>query len=572
MASLLRAALATLVAPPPPLVDLIRFLRFRGRGLVELDLGAQTWRRPGGGPRLLQALAWLRDDPMVRAVRVDLDGVRGSWAQLQSVHAGLRRLVDAGKPVHAQLRSAGNAELFLASAATRVFMLPVGEVHAAGLATRMTFLGDALSRLGIQVELFTAGAFKSAGEPLTRSCPSAENRQAMVELLEDLQQQLVAAVAQGRGVESAVVLEAMAEVPLSAERALELGLVDELAYEDQLSDRVEEQLDFEPRTASASGWWRWLRIRTFWHRVAGAGTPVAVLRLKGPIVDRRPDAGGRELIAADRVVPLLERLREFDAVKGVLITVDSGGGSVLASERIWRAVQRLTEAKPVVALFEGVAASGGYYLAVPARSIYVQPGTITGSIGVIGARILPGQVLERLGIHSTTISTAPSADLALGTRAMSPPERRRLEASIARYYQLFLRRVSGGRRRPVRAVEPFAGGRVWSGRAAREHGLVDRLGTYEDALRRLYEHAGVRPRRWMLPRWDLSHAAHTPTQRLIQALLADVVVDLPGVATLQRHVSSLVLPAWLQPVLDTAAAEHVEPLALVEWGAEDLLP
>jgi len=570
MAGLLRVALATLVAPPPPLVDLLRLLRFRRRGLVTLDLGASAWRRPGGGPRLLQALTWLRDDPMVRAVRVEIDGVRGSWADLQSLHAALRRLVEAGKPVFVQLRSAGNAELFLASAGTRVFMLPVAEIQAAGLASRMTFLGDALAALGVEVELFTAGAFKSAGEPLTRSCPSAENRQAMQALLDDLQDQLVTAIAGGRGLEPETVRQAMAAVPLSAEQALELGLVDELAYQDQLAERVEDLLDFEPRVGSVSGWWRWLRIRNFWHRVAGTGAPVAVVRLEGAVVDKRPDASGRTLIAADRVVPMLEGLRESDGVKGVLITVDSGGGSVLASERIWRAVQRLQETKPVVALFQGVAASGGYYLAVPARSIYVQPGTITGSIGVIGARILPGRVLDRFGVHASILSTAPSADLAMGARTMNAPERRRLEGSIARYYELFLRRVAGGRRRPVRAIEPFAQGRVWTGRAAREHGLVDRLGTYEDALRRLYEHVGVRPGRWTLPRWDLSQAAGSPSQRLIQALLADATAGDAALVTLRKLAANVRIPAAIELLLERSAVGRAEPLALLEWDPSDL--
>ncbi len=566
MASLLRAALATLVTPPPLFVDLLRLLRFRGRGLVALDLGAPAWRKPGGEQRLLQSLTWLASDPMVRAVRVELDGVRGSWSTLQSIHAGLRRLVAADKPVFAQVRSAGNAELYLASAASRVFMLPVGELQAAGLATRMTFLGDALARLGVEVELLTAGAYKAAGEPLTRSCPSPENREAMQALLGELQAQLVNAIAEGRGLEPEQVLHAMAAVPIAAEQALALGLVDELAYEDQVADRIEAQLDFEPRPVSGSGWWRWIRLRTLWHRVAGAGTPVAVVRLKGSVVDRRPEGGGRELIAADRVVPLLDGLREADAVRGVLITVDSGGGSVIASERIWRAVQRLQEVKPVVALFQGVAASGGYYLAVPAGTIYAQPGTITGSIGVIGARILATRVLDRFGVHGTTISTAPSADLHLGTRAMTAPERGRLEALIARYYQLFLRRVVGGRRRPLRAIEPLAGGRVWSGQAAREHGLVDRLGTYDDALRRLYEHLGLRPGRWALPRWDLSQSAQSPSQRLIRILLADA--SLGGLAALRSLAAGLRIPALLALIVEQDHGGRTEPLALLEWEIE----
>ncbi len=568
MASLLRAALATLVAPTPPLMDLLRFLRFRGRGLVVLDLGSPAWRRPGGTERLLQVLDWVGQDPMVRALRVKLDGARGSHAFVQQLHVGLQRLVKAGKPVFGQLSAVGNTELYLGAACQWVFMLPEGELAAAGLATRMTFLGDALARLGVQVEVLTAGDFKSAGEPLVRSCPSPENRHAMQELLEDLQRQLVEGIAAGRGLEAEAVLEAMASVPVTAARAVELGLVDELAHGDQIPGRIEEILGFEPRSAGVGSWWRGLRLRQLWHRLAGAGTPVAVLRLRGPVVDRRPESGRRESIAADRVVPLLESLREDDAVQGVLITVDSGGGSVLASERIHRAVQRLQEAKPVVALFEGVAASGGYYLAVPSGSIVAQPGTVTGSIGVIGARIIAAPALSRLGIHGTTLRAAPSADLPLGARALSAPERGRLEALIDHYYQLFLRRVAGGRRRPQRAIEPVAGGRVWSGRAARDHGLVDRLGGFGDALDRLYRHLDILPERFALPRWDIQPAAPPPGQRLLRSLLAQGSSLDPELALLRR------LAAWLRPstalevLLDQAQASRVEPLALMEWEGE----
>ncbi len=381
MAGLLRAALATLVAPPPSVVDLARRLRFRDRAVVDIDLAALSARgTSGAGDRVLLALEWLRNDPMVRGVRIRLDGARGSWATLQAWHAGIRRLVSGGTPVFVEVGAVGNTELFLASAASRIFMLPAGSVEATGLATRMHFFGDVLERLGVQVEVFAAGDYKSAGETLSRSCPSAANREAVQALLDDLQDQLVGAVAAGRGLEVQAVRDALAAAPFTADRALQLGLVDDLAHHDQVRERLEGDLPCEPVHVSFGTWWRWVRFRDLWRRMAGAGAPVAVVRLRGPGVERRAEPGGRDVIAADRVVRLLERVREADAVRGVLLTVDSGGGSVLASERIWRAVQRLQEAKPVVALFQGVAASGGYYLAAPIRSIFVHPGTVTGSI------------------------------------------------------------------------------------------------------------------------------------------------------------------------------------------------
>jgi protease-4 len=148
---------------------------------------------------------------------------------------------------------------------------------------------------------------------------------------------------------------------------------------------------------------------------------------------------------------------------------------------------------------------------------------------------------------------------------MTGPERSRLVAILERYYQLFLRRVAGGRRRPVRAIEPVAGGRVWSGRAARDLGLVDRLGTYDDALRRLYEHTGLRPGRWALPRWDLRDRSLSTGQRLLQVLLADAMVTGPLFGPLAALASVLRLPASLELFAEQLRAGRVEPLALLDW-------
>ncbi len=569
MAGLIRAALATLISPPAPVVDLLRGLRFRGRGLVELDLAGQlALGRVGGAARVCQALEWMRVDPMVRALHLRLDGTHGSWARMQEWRVQLRRLVEAGKPVFTELVAASDADLYLASAATRVFMFPLGDLQAGGLAASLLFLGDALQRLGVDVELLAAGDYKSAGERLTRSCPSPENREAMQALLADLHEQLVEGIAAGRAVDPQQVEAALACVPLSADDALEMGLVDELAYADQVEERIREILEFTPVELSFGAYWLWMRFRDLWRRLAGQGAPVAVLRLKGPVVSRRPQTGGREVIAADRVVTQLDRLRLRRDVHGVLITVDTGGGGVLASEQIWRAVVQLQEEKPVVALFQGVAASGGYYLAVPASTIFAQPGTITGSIGVIGARLRLHRLMERFGVHATTLRTAPSADMHAPFRALSAPERRRLEAHIARYYEVFLDRVVAGRRKPRRAVEPVARGRVWSGRAAREHGLLDRLGTYHDALRHLYQQVGVPLAPWTMPRLDLARSSGSSVRRLLRSALGWLPrfrARFPTLGALERVASRLELPAALELLAEHADSARFEPLALMEW-------
>ncbi|MFH1468864.1 MAG: S49 family peptidase, partial [Pseudomonadota bacterium] len=300
------------------------------------------------------------------------------------------------------------------------------------------------------------------------------------------------------------------------------------------------------------------------RRLAGSGAPVAVLRLRGAVVSRAPEHGGRDVIAADRVVPLLDRLREDDGVRGVLLCVDSPGGSALASERLARAVERLQAEKPVVALFQGVAASGGYYLAVPAGVLYAQPGTVTGSIGVVGVQVRMMPALGRIGVHATALSTTPGSDLDQGLRAMSRPERARIEGQIHRFYDLFLQRVTAGRRRPRRAIEPVAGGRVWSGRAALRHGLVDRLGTFHDALHHLYSLVGLLPRPGFEPRLDLGRAEPGLLPRLARSLLGGAVLRAwPGLGLLVRLAEAIEPPAGLDAVLEAGARPAV--LAVGAW-------
>ena len=573
MAGWLRSVVAALVVPPAPVVDLLRTLRFRRRAVVTLDLPQLL---AGGGAagfdRLTQGLEWLRCDPQVRAVRLRLERTSASWARLQELRMQLLRLSEAGKPVFAELISAGNADLYLASVAQRVFVMPLGEVVAGGLAGRMVFLGEALARLGVSVDVLTAGAYKSAGEPLVRSCPSPENRQAVSALLEDLQEQLVRGIARGRELEEDQVRQAMGRIPLSAEEAVDLGLADEQAYPDQVDDWLRSSLDFDPVEVSFSSWWRWMWLRDAWRVLAGRGMPVAVLRLNGPVVMRRPEPAGREFIAADRVEAKLASLREEESVRGVLITVDSGGGSVQASERIWRAVARLQREKPVVALLRGVAASGGYYLALPARPLFLQPGTITGSIGVIGAHLAFGRALARLGVHSTTLRAEGASDIDTVQRPYSRQELQRLGEHIDHYYKAFLERVGSGRRMPRRAVEPLAGGRVWSGRQAKERGLADRYGTFHDALAQLCQLAGVRAGPFSLPRWDLSMAGRSPFQRLARGLLGTLgPLEQGGAVTpaLRRLAARLRIPAALELLLDRLGARSMEPLAMLPWELEE---
>lgn len=564
MTGMLRQVLATLVAPPAPVVDLFRRLRFRGRAMVVVDLPRlQAARSQGDGlSGVIEALEGMVRDPMVRAVRLRVGGVRGSLARLQELREVLRRLDAAGKPVLCEATGAGDTDLYVASAATRVTLVPAGEVTAGGLALHLTFFGAALERLGVGVDVVAAGRFKSLGEPFTRSGPSPENREAMTALVDDLQEQVVGGIARGRKLDPAEVRAALEAIPLSAEDAVARGLVDEIAWPDQVDDALVSVLGFEPLQVPLEIWQRWAWVRGLHRRLAGVSRSVVVVHLTGNVVSH---GTGAQEIAADEVVPALRALEEDEAVVAVVLAVDSRGGSALASDLLWRAVERLVRRKPVVALFGSAAASGGYYLAVPAVEILCQPATLTGSIGVVGLKLVLGRALQRVGVHGTTVARHESAGMASSARHFTRGERDRMERSVEAAYTRFLDRVAAGRRRPVRSVEPVAGGRVWTGRAARELGLVDGFGTLRDAWCRACTLAGVPADEARTGRVHVRFGGSAPLPRLVRRFTR---LFAPGTGWLGRVLRAAAAGTPLDAVaalLSFASATQGEPLALLPW-------
>jgi protease IV len=559
----LKIALGVLLLPFVAALEAVRRWRFGSRAVVHLDAGRFSGQAPSPARALARALESLRSDPATRAVWITLSGTSAPIAHLQELHLAIRRLREAHKPVFVDLASAGNADLLVSSAATRVFLVPSGEIHAGGLVAHTSYLGDALHRLGVEVEVLTAGAFKSAGEPLSRGFPSARSRTAQSELLGDLEVQFVNAIAQGRDQEPQLVQEALERVPLSAEEALRCKLVDRLAWPDEVEGSIEEELGGEARVISWGAWRRWRALERGRRGLSLVGKGVAVVQLRGLIVQKAPSRSGPELIDASEVVPVLEALGRSDDIAAVVLDIDSSGGSALASDLLWRAVQRLQERKPVVAAFGGVAASGGYFLAAGASEVFAMPGTITGSIGVIMGRPVWGRALDRLGVHTEVLRGAASADLDLPERALRPDERARLQDAIERSYRIFLSRVASGRRMPVRAVEPNAGGRVWSGQMAVDRGLVDHFGTASDAWARACRMAGLPADPSRTPRWEVGFARRNLLRRLVRGAIAEEGTQ--PVMGLLRLLQGSGLPSAVLYLLLHGGLRSGEALAVLPW-------
>ncbi|MFW6023936.1 MAG: signal peptide peptidase SppA, partial [Myxococcota bacterium] len=260
--------------------------------------------------------------------------------------------------------------------------------------------------------------------------------------------------------------------------AVEAGLVDDTCYEDELSARL--SIDGRPARPVRAPRYLGYREGRFFRPVLPRPF-IAVVELTGVIADEVP-AGRSRGVDLARTVRTLRAVRKERRAVGVVLHIDSPGGSATASDLIHREVQRLAERKPVVAVFGNVAASGGYYVAAPAHAIVAQPVTITGSIGVVSARLLARDLLERIGIKTETVRTAPHADMFSPSRELDDAERALIEREIDAFYQAFVQVVARGRGRSTEEVDRVARGRVWAAVQAAGNGLVDRLGGMREAV------------------------------------------------------------------------------------------
>lgn len=508
--------------------------------------------------KMLRRLRQARTAKKVKTIVLRIGRLGAGWAELAELRQAVALARAAGKRVVAHLDDAGNREYYLATAANDIAMSESGSLWLVGLAARVTFIKNLLDKLGIQAEFLHQGRYKGAADPLMRTTMSDAMKEALGALLDDTFAELVAAISTGRKLPAARVRALIDQSPHGAEAAKRLGLVDRV---------VDHRADTQALASGGSINWTYGRkkkptgtLRSLMELLRPSeltkpprASHVALVYAEGPIIygpRRRGFSVGRH-IASTPVVRLLEKLRVQERVKAVVLRINTGGGSALASELIWQAVRRLAKKKPVVVSMGDVAASGGYYIASAAQVIFARPNTITGSIGVIGGKLSLAGLFQKIGVTSEVITRGARADLFTLARPWTPEERQLLQRYMARTYQLFVERVAAGRKLTPEAVKRVAEGRVWSGRAALGHHLVDRLGGLLDAvaeakrLSRLPASAKTaiypRPKTWIERiQEDFGAAARqrSPLGRVLATLLA---ADLGG---LDLRPALLLLRSW----------------------------
>jgi protease-4 len=436
---------------------------------------------------LLAALRSAREDAGLEMVVLEVHGLTAGWGSLQSLRRALLAVRAAGKPVWAYLTQPGMRDYYVASAASRIHLAPAASFDATGLASEVLFLKGALDKLGVEAQLTRAGRFKSAAEPLTRTDMSPEHREMAEALLDDIYEQLVGDVARERKLAPDAVRTAFAEGPLLAPDALARGLVDELAYPDQVWAAIEARCGERPPIDLAA----YRRRRAIAARRAALDAPtIGVLTVSGAIGGESLPGAGTRTTGWRGFRRAMSALAENDRIAAVLLRIDSPGGSGLASDLMWREIVQARRRKPVVVSMGDVAASGGYYLAAGADHVTAERATLTGSIGVLAGKPVLRGLYDRLGLTKELVvrgnASRHSDYLPLDDENLG-----RLRHEAEAFYGDFVGKVAVGRSLPVPAVESVAQGRVWTGRQAQARGLVDALGGIEETVEELKRRLGL---------------------------------------------------------------------------------
>ena len=420
-------------------------------------------------------------DPAVKFIYMKPDGLSGGTAQIEEFRKALVNFRKSGKAIVSYIENPGNGSYYLASVSDKIFMTPHdGAMNTfTGLSSQMIFLKDLLDRLGINVQLIRHGKYKSAGEMFVRNSSSKENLEQNTEMVESLWGTWASEIAQSRGISTDDLNALLDNLELNfPTNWVEHGLVDELLNYNQLEDKLCDLFvadKYEDVKGISLNDYATLKNTVNFK----AKKKVAVIYATGDIVD----GDAKENVAGNRFAKIISDVRKDSSVYAVVLRVNSPGGSVLASEKIKAELDLLREYKPIIASYGDYAASGGYWISANCDKIYSNASTLTGSIGVFSMiPDLGGVVKNKLHVNITPVNSNEHSDMYNGFRALDKKELDYMQASVENIYDKFTKLVSEGRGMPVARVDEIAQGRVWSGADALGIGLVDEIGTIEDAI------------------------------------------------------------------------------------------
>ena len=437
---------------------------------------------------LLGGISRAKEDSRIEKLLLHVRPTGLGWGHAAELRDHLMDFKSSGKSLVAFVEYGSNRDYFLASAADEIFLHPRTVLDLRGVRAQAMFVRGALDKIGVEAEFERFAAYKDAPDMFLRDEMSPESREAIEGLVATVYDSLVEALLQGREMDRERAASLIARGPFTAQEALELGLVDGLHYIDEVKKRIAPEGKDEIPTVS---------VADYLHAPSGAPSfgakaQIAIIYGIGAIVggDSTEDAVFGRVMGSDTIAEAFESVREDESIDAVVFRIDSPGGSDVASDVIWREATLTREKKPVVVSMADVAASGGYWIATASDAIVAEPTTVTGSIGIYAGKFNLKGLYDKIGVATDGVESSTNAGFFSSSRSFTSEEREKLRRILESGYRAFLERVAKSRKKTTDEVHAVAQGRVWSGRDAKEIGLVDELGGLKRALEIAKEKAG----------------------------------------------------------------------------------
>ncbi|HEX8145930.1 MAG TPA: signal peptide peptidase SppA [Pyrinomonadaceae bacterium] len=436
---------------------------------------------------LLLQLRKARADKRVGAVLLDIRMLGGGWAKADEIRDAIADFRKSGKPIYAYMEFGGDKEYYVATAAERVYVPPIGDLFINGLAAESMHFKGSFDKLGIVWDSYQIEKYKTAPESFTREDMSEGERETLNSLLDEIFNRYVTQVAAARGKSVEDVRALVDNAPHNAPAALEAGLIDGALYREEVENELKKRLGYKGDEKLRKVSMAEYRRVTPQSLGLNQGEAVAVIFASGPIEPGRSNDGtfgGDQTVGSDTVVKALNDARDNRDVKAIVLRVDSPGGVTYPSDLIWKAVEEAKKRKPVVISMGDLAASGGYYISMGANRIVAEPLTLTGSIGVYAYKPVVKGFYDWVGVSSEYLMRGKNAGMFRETEKFTKEEREKFESSMRNFYwNQFLPKVAEGRKFDnVEAVHEVARGRVWTGAQGRERKLVDEFGGLDRAV------------------------------------------------------------------------------------------
>jgi protease-4 len=476
------------------------------------------------------------------------------WAKLQEIRSALEDFKTSGKFVHAWLEYAGDREYYLASVADRIYLLPSASLDLTGVATYEIFLRGTFDWIGTYPDFLHVGDYKTAVNTYLEKTYTPAHREMTESLNRSQYDHLVQSIANSRKKSETEVRTLIDEGPFQPEDALRVGLIDEVAYEDELDDLIDDLDDAQYVEAEDYAQVSWEATGVVRR------SKIAVINAAGMINSGSSgfDPVNGAVIGADSLVEYIREARGDRSIRAIVLRVDSPGGSSTASDVIWRELSISREnQRPVIVSMSDLAASGGYYIALGGDAIVAQPGTLTGSIGVYTGKFVTTDTLDKLGANIESTSDGRNAEIYSPDRRFTKEERSKIQESMQLVYDQFIERTAAARHMPPEKVDEVAQGRVWTGAQAKQLGLVDELGG-------LYKAIDLAKQRARIPAEEEVQLVVYPPRRSFYEVLADEL-QMPLGRMRTAHASDALLEL-LGPRERRALAAVLAPSRLFRTG------